>query len=67
MGHWLDNSTEIGKIAFEIYVWEMSNDPNIHEHAADWWFFEYPEQFKEYYKKAEIKMRNEKLKKILNG
>jgi len=62
-----NNWTGIGKLAYKIYVKQMTDDPLIHEHAADWWFHRYPEQFTKYYKEAKIQLRYKKIKKILNG
>jgi len=62
-----ENWTKLGKLAYKIYFKRMNNDPNVHEHAADWWFYKHPEQFREYYKLAEVQLRNKKIKKILNG
>ena len=67
MGHGPEkNWTKIEKLSYKIYVKRMNDDPTIHEHACDCWFYDYPEQFKEYYKLAEIQLRNKKIKKILH-
>jgi len=66
MGH-ENNQTEVGKLAWKLYIKKVNKDPKIHEHAADWWFHNYPEQFREEYKEANIILRNKKIKNILNG
>ena len=67
MGHGPEeNWTDIIKLAYKIYVKKMSDDTEIHEHASGWWFYDNPEQFKKYYKLAEIQLRNKKIKKILD-
>jgi len=58
-------SSKIKRIAWELYLKEIKNNPDIHEHASQWWFWKHPEQFKEYYKKAEIELRNEKITKLI--
>ena len=59
------NWTEVGKLAYKIYVKRMYNDPTIHEHATDWYVHANPEYFKEYYKLAEVELRKQKIDKIL--
>ena len=67
MGHGPEeNWTDIGKLAYKIYVKKMHDMPGVDEYASDWWFHDYPEQFEEEYKEAKIQLRNKKIKKILN-
>lgn len=57
---------EIDKIAFDFYL-DYIKEINAHEYFSEWWFVSHTEDFQEFYKKAKIQLRNNKIKKLLNG
>lgn len=67
MGHGPEeNWTEIDRLAYKLYVKWIKGQPNIYDYASDTWFCDNKEEFKDFYDKVELVMRNRKIKKIIN-
>lgn len=62
-----ENRNKHTRLAYDLYMEYVNNDPNIHEHTAEWYFISHPEEFKTFFIKANVQLRNKKINKILNG
>ena len=54
------------EIAYKIYRDKMVSE-NEPSYKLKWYFLTRPEKYKEYFEQAKLQLRNEKIKKILNG